>query len=135
MRRPRNGACTSNVLLVDDEERIALMGKTMLERLGYQVTAVINSRQALSLIKLNPERFDLLLTDFAMPQLNGLELAQQAFKIQPEMPVVLLSGYIPAQPGEYSRNTNIVGSLLKPVTTSMLGKAINQALSSSRLTN
>jgi DNA-binding NtrC family response regulator len=65
----------------------------MLEYLGYKVTVMTSSVEALDLFKANPNDFDLVMTDQVMPKMSGVELTKELLRIKPELPVVLCSGY------------------------------------------
>ncbi len=65
----------------------------MIGGLGYRVTAMTDSRKALSKLQKHPHAFDLVITDQTMPGLTGTELAKQAMAIRPDLPVVLCTGY------------------------------------------
>jgi len=82
-----------HILLVDDEETITLMLKEALTKLGYRVTSFIQSKEALVAIQNNPSRFNLLITDLTMPEMSGVELAQEARKINRNIPVIIMTGY------------------------------------------
>jgi signal transduction histidine kinase len=70
------------VLLVDDEEALTEIGKEMLERLGYAVTATTSSAEALDLFRDQPDRFDVVMTDQTMPHMTGIELARRMLSIR-----------------------------------------------------
>jgi CheY-like chemotaxis protein len=80
------------ILLVDDEEDLALGGKKMLERLGYQVIAETDPREALKRFTTDPSRFDLLITDQTMPHLTGEMLALEVLNLRKDLPIILCSG-------------------------------------------
>ncbi|MCB2225427.1 MAG: PAS domain S-box protein [Desulfarculaceae bacterium] len=84
---------SEHVLLVDDEPALVDVGRHVLERLGYRVTAATSSREALGLFQEAPGEFDLLLTDLTMPGLTGTALAERILAIRPDMPVILCTGY------------------------------------------
>jgi len=84
---------TEKILLVDDEETIVNLEKTILKRLGYLVVATTEAREALAMIKADAETFALLITDQSMPFLTGEELAREVAKIRPALPVILCTGY------------------------------------------
>ncbi len=84
---------TGHILFVDDEAMLTEMGKTLLERLGYQVTACNGGEQALELFAQQPQAFDLVITDQTMPGMTGIELAQRLLQIRPDLPVILCTGY------------------------------------------
>ena len=81
-----------HILLVDDELPLLLVGKKTLKYLGYQVTTMQNSLEALETFKDTPTRFDLVLTDLTMPRMTGLQLAEEILKIRPDIPIILNSG-------------------------------------------
>jgi CheY-like chemotaxis protein len=83
---------SKSILFVDDEPMLADIGEKRLISLGYQVTACTDSLEALELFKKNPEYFDAVITDYTMPKLNGLDLAQTIISIKPGTPVILCTG-------------------------------------------
>jgi two-component system response regulator CpxR len=78
------------ILLVDDNKMGLSVRKVVLEELGYQVTAVCCSLEAFGEFCKHP--FDLVVTDYRMPQLDGIELIRRVRDLRPEVPVVLISG-------------------------------------------
>jgi CheY-like chemotaxis protein len=66
----------------------------MLESLGYTVTTRTSSLEALELFKAKPDRFDLVITDMAMPNMPGDALSAELMKIRPEIPVILCTGTV-----------------------------------------
>lgn len=81
------------ILFVDDEEPIAELGRQLLSRLGYQVTAVTSSIQALEAYRADPGGYDLVLTDYTMPEMTGDKLTKELLKINPRLPVIICTGY------------------------------------------
>jgi two-component system cell cycle response regulator CpdR len=79
------------ILLAEDETGMREYLTRALQRSGYSVTAVDRGTAALPLIE--NERFDLLLTDIVMPEMDGIELAQRASKIAPGMRVMFITGF------------------------------------------
>jgi CheY-like chemotaxis protein len=77
------------ILFVDDEELVAHMGSRLLELHGYQVTYRTNSTEALELFRIQPEKYDLLITDHSMPYMTGAELSREVLKIRPDLPIIL----------------------------------------------
>jgi len=116
------------ILFVDDEAPLAALGKSMLERLGYRVTAQTNSLDALATFSAQPGQFDLVITDQTMPNLSGAELAKLLLKIRPELPVILATGYSTTINAEKANAIGIREMLLKPNTTQAMGDAIRRAL-------
>lgn len=81
------------VLLVEDEQAILDMGKSMLERLGYSVLASGAPAEAISMVEAHTGRIDLLMTDVVMPGMNGKELADRLCAVRPGMKCLFMSGY------------------------------------------
>jgi PAS domain S-box-containing protein len=86
------------VLVVDDDALIAMTTVDMLEDLGFKVIEANSGTRALEVIK-NNSSIDLLITDYAMPRMNGAQLAIAARDVRPELPILLATGYaeFPAQ--------------------------------------
>jgi two-component system cell cycle response regulator CpdR len=79
------------ILLAEDDESMRVYLSRALERVGYHVTSVDRGTAAVPLIE--AERFDLLLTDIVMPEMDGIELAQKAAAVAPEMRVMFITGF------------------------------------------
>ena len=116
------------ILLVDDEEMLTKLGKSILKKLGHTVTAFSNSQDALDCFRQDPQAFDLLLTDQMMPGLTGLELAQQCLALRPDLPVILATGYSEAISKEQAHAQGVSAILWKPVTINTMAETIQQAL-------
>ncbi|PSJ39593.1 response regulator [Allosphingosinicella deserti] len=85
----------TRVLVVDDDDDVRLVAAAMVEELGYDVIAEPSGEAALK--RLEQQNFSLLLTDVAMPGMNGVELAARASEIRPDLPVLFASGYADIQ--------------------------------------
>lgn len=83
-----------HVLYLDDDDTLVFLVRRLLERRGYRVTAVGLQDEALALVRERPGHFALLLTDYNMPGLSGLDVARQALAADPTLPVAVASGYI-----------------------------------------
>ena len=79
------------ILLAEDDESMRTYLARALERSGYAVTAVDRGTAALPLLE--TDRFDLLLTDIVMPEMDGIELAQKASAIDPSIRVMFITGF------------------------------------------
>ena len=79
------------ILLAEDDESMRVYLARALERVGYEVVSVDRGTAALPLLE--TDRFDLLLTDIVMPEMDGIELAQKAATIAPEMRVMFITGF------------------------------------------
>ncbi|MDP2251018.1 MAG: ATP-binding protein [Hydrogenophaga sp.] len=83
-----------HILYLDDDDTLVFLVRRLLERRGYRVTAFTSQTQAIDALRADPEGFQLLLTDFNMPGMSGLEVAKAALEINPHLPVAVASGYI-----------------------------------------
>ena len=83
-----------HVVYIDDDEAQVFLARRMLERWGYRVSAHLNQREALDLLLAGEHRVDLVVTDFNMPGMSGLDVAREIRDALPALPVVMVSGYI-----------------------------------------
>ena len=127
---PSNGAAKGNerILLIDDEEQIVSMEQQMLENLGYEVTARTDSTEALKEFSLQPQNFDLVITDMTMPQMTGDELAQKLLDIKPDIPVILCTGFNEDITEEKALAMGIQKFVMKPVIKNDLATTIRTVL-------
>ncbi len=84
---------TERIMIVDDETNILFSMQEFLEKYGYTVKAFSDSEKALKEFKKNPYKFDLIITDMAMPKMTGKELSIHILKIRADLPIVLSTGY------------------------------------------
>jgi PAS domain S-box-containing protein len=118
------------ILVVDDEPILAEMIQQMLQKLGYEVVSRTNGMEALEAFKRQPaERpFDLVLTDMTMPGLTGMELARKLFELEPEISVILMTGFSRNIHGEGGGEPGIGELLMKPVTIEKLAQTVRAVL-------
>jgi len=118
-----------HVLFVDDEEDIAKLGSRMLRGLGYRVTAKTSSLAALQLFQADPQAFDLVISDFAMPKMTGGELIAALRETRPDIPAILISGFHDdLLSPEQAKAMEFVEQVKKPFSRSDLALAIRRAL-------
>jgi len=119
---------TEHILLVDDEKAIIGMEQNILERIGYKVTSSTSSIEALEAFRATPEKFDMVITDMAMPNMPGDSLAGELTKIRPEIPILLCTGFSETMSEEQAASLGIKGFLLKPVVMRDLSHKIREVL-------
>ncbi len=120
------------VLLVDDQPEVLEMASVMLQRLGYKVEAVLSGFEALDLLRENPEKFDLVITDQNMPKMTGLELVEQTHCDFPDLPFILISGYSKESLEEMMEGNSAIKAVLrKPLSQKVFGNKIAQILMNS----
>lgn len=116
------------ILLIDDERMLLDMGKTMLERLGYHVTAKNNSFEALAAFQNEPEVFDLVITDQTMPGMTGSDLSRCILQIRPDIPIILCTGYSSIIAEEKAKALGIKGFIMKPFSKKDISTVIRKIL-------
>jgi len=116
------------ILLVDDEESVARLEAQILTRLGYNVTFHITSHNALEAWKGDPNGFDLIITDMAMPEMTGDQLAIEILSIKPDTPIIICTGFSERINSEQAENIGVKGFLMKPVMKSDMAKMIRKVL-------
>ncbi|MCP3892186.1 MAG: PAS domain S-box protein [Desulfobulbaceae bacterium] len=116
------------ILLVDDEEILAKMGKTMLERLGYHVTVRSNSFEALETFQNQPDKFDIVITDQTMPGMTGSDLSRRMLQIRPDIPIILCTGYSTIISEEKAKSMGIKEFAFKPLAKKDIAKMIRKVL-------
>jgi CheY-like chemotaxis protein len=116
------------VLFVDDEEPIVRLSEKMLTRLGYVVEASTHVKDALEIVRANPDRFDLVITDMTMPFMSGLDFAQLLKQIRPDLPIILTTGYPGGLKLEEIKAMGIRELLSKPPSLRSLGMAAHRVL-------
>ncbi len=133
---PRAGAVVAalpvgrgqTVMIVDDEAALVSLGEEMTAGLGYEPVGFTSAARALDAFTADPDRFDLLLSDQAMPGMNGSELAAAIHRLRPALPIVLVSGFAGSPGDDPARAPGVRAFLKKPVTRHDLARAIANAL-------
>ncbi|NOG84323.1 MAG: PAS domain-containing sensor histidine kinase [Candidatus Scalindua sp. SCAELEC01] len=120
-----------HILIVDDNLILIKTYDQILKKLGYAVTACGGSSEALELFKENPGRYDLVFTDQGMPYMTGKQLCQELLAIQPEIPIVLATGYSERFSREEAKAMGICRYLMKPIDLKTLRQTIEECLKSS----
>ncbi len=116
------------VLLVDDDEVVVLMAERLLQRAGYQVSSCGRSGDALARVAADPQAFDVVVTDYNMPEMSGLELASALHQLRPDLPLVLSSGLMSEALREQARQVGVRVVLKKENSVDELADAVTRAL-------
>jgi CheY-like chemotaxis protein len=119
---------SERILFVDDEEALVEMGEELLAELGYEVVCRTSSEDALALLKTDPSRFDLVITDQTMPEMTGVELAREILAIRPDMPVIMCTGFSHLVNEESARKAGISALVMKPLTKREIAKTVREVL-------
>ncbi len=123
---------TESILIVDDEEAIATMAQKILERFGYRAEIFTDPVQALAYFKEDSGRFDLIVSDMAMPSMRGDRLAREILKVRPGMPIILCSGYNDSVDEFRAAATGIGNYLGKPFGMQHLLRTVRNTLDKKR---
>lgn len=118
------------ILIVDDELSLLVVLEQYLGRLGYQVSACRSGQQAWELFESRPADFSLVLADIVMPEMSGHEMLVRMLELNPDIRILICSGYpfdISILPAAAHQQ---VGFLQKPFTPKMLAAAVEQLLKS-----
>jgi PAS domain S-box-containing protein len=116
------------VLVVDDESDVTRIYEMMLTRLGYSVTSMRLPMEALMEFQSNPDRFDLVITDMAMPKMMGNELAAEIKKVRPGVPIICSTGYCELSDDKKSSEGSFMGYITKPVTYENLANIVRDTI-------
>ncbi len=90
--RPQAQGGNECILFVDDEEILVEMNQQRLSNMGYTVVACSDAVEALKAFSREPDRFDLVITDYTMPHMTGMDLSLEILKVRPDIPIILSSG-------------------------------------------
>ena len=116
------------ILFVDDEKEITYMGKKMLESLGYSVEIRTDGYSALKDLRNDPDKYDLLVTDQAMPKMLGTELVKAARLIREDLKVIIITGFRDAIPNNAMIELGVSEIISKPLIISDFSKLIREVL-------
>ncbi|MEN8263280.1 MAG: response regulator [Nitrospirota bacterium] len=119
---------SGNILFVDDEESMVLMGREILEGLGYKVTGLTDSQEAMEQFRNNPDKYDVVFTDMTMPGMTGMNLAREVLRIRSDIPVILSTGYSESISEEIVKKEGIRELVIKPVSPEKLSQSIRRVL-------
>ena len=116
------------ILLVDDEEPLVRLGEEMLAQLGYEPVGFSSSEAALTAFRAEPDRFDAVLSDEAMPGMTGSELVAEIRRLRPALPIVLMSGFVSSALLARAREAGVAEVLNKPLVSRDIARSLAAAL-------
>ncbi len=119
---------SERILFVDDEPALALLGKRMLERLGYRVVSKTSSDEALETFRTQPDQFDLVISDMTMPHMTGIELARELLRLRGDIPIVICTGFSHVTLLETARQMGIREFVMKPIVVRQIAEMIRRVL-------
>ncbi len=116
------------ILLVDDEEQVLKLTHRILVSLGYEVTPVDSSLEAIECFRSNMDGFDLIITDQSMPNMSGVELIEEILVLKPSFPSIICSGYSSKISKDSFQEKGIKKYIRKPFSKKHLADAIREVL-------
>ena len=116
------------ILFVDDEPSLVEIAIHILEQQGYEVIGLRSSTEALDLFQKEPDKYDLIMTDMAMPDMPGDKLIVEVLKIRPNIPIILSSGHSDRSNEELLKELRIMAYAMKPLNGVELIKTVRNVL-------
>jgi CheY-like chemotaxis protein len=117
-----------HVLFVDDEPGLARVGERRLSLLGYRVSVANDGKTALAKFLADPAAFDVVITDFTMPEMSGLDLARELTRIRPDIPIIMTTGYIDDFPPDAIAEAGVRRLAMKPIGMQELARVVSEVL-------
>jgi len=121
-----------HVLCVDDDPAMVLMVDGLLRRAGYQVTTFEQPAAALGRVRADPGAFDIVVTDFNMPEMNGMEFAAALQRAAPRLPIIITSGFISDDMRQQAAALEVGALLQKEYTLERLAGLVHAVLEQHR---
>jgi DNA-binding NtrC family response regulator len=118
----------SRILYLDDEQPLVFLMTRMLTHLGHQVSGFTSGKEAIEAFRAGAGDFDLVLTDMSMPQMSGLEFAQEILKIAPQAKVVIATGCVDPNWADHARSQGVRDVVEKPGSVTEMGQLVNRLL-------
>jgi CheY-like chemotaxis protein len=113
-----------NILIVDDDPLVLKVVAGMLKAVGYSTITAQDGLEALEKYKENPDKVSLVLSDLAMPRMSGLQLAEELLADNPNLKIIIMSGYMQEEPEIDPDEFGLAAWLEKPMTAARLTAAI-----------
>jgi signal transduction histidine kinase/ActR/RegA family two-component response regulator len=127
----KNGA-GERILFVDDDPALAAMGERLLEKLGYRVEVSTQSHEAFEAFYQAPHRFDIVVSDYIMPNMTGLQLAGKIKEIRADIPIIMCTGFSESVNKNNFKSLGIDGFFMKPIVIKQLARLVRKLLDEKR---
>jgi PAS domain S-box-containing protein len=119
---------SENLLLVEDDEALKEAEKNLLAELGYKVTALTSSVEALEMFRNVPDKFDIMVTDFVMPKMTGIQLSRKIHEIRPGIPVIICTGYSDVLSQQKTEFLEVGDVVWKPIDLTIIARSIRKLI-------
>lgn len=121
-------AAMAKLLIVEDDESVRTLAARALERAGHTIDVAADGAQGLSLIRAALGRYDLVISDIRMPEMDGIEMAIAAAAHFPSMKIMLMTGYADQRERAEELNGVILDVVQKPFTLAEIRSRVERAL-------
>jgi CheY-like chemotaxis protein len=118
----------AKLLIVEDDESVRTLAARALERLGHKVDAACDGAEGLDRIHQARGCYDLVVSDIRMPEMDGIEMAQNAARAYPGLPILLMTGYADQRERAEELDAIIIDVVQKPFTLSEIRDRVSLAL-------
>ena len=115
-----------NILIVDDELVLTGMYQVLMKTLNYNGNIMTSPAEAVRLVRASPLRFDLVITDLNMPEMDGLECSRQIRAVRADLPIILMTGYRAIVSKNQLNQSGICELIEKPVSLTVLAGSISR---------
>jgi CheY-like chemotaxis protein len=112
-----------HILYIDDDESLVFLIERLLERRGFRISGFTDQKEALDALRANPADFDLVVSDYNMPGLSGLDVAREVKLIRPDLPVAVASGFIDETLREQAEGAGVCELIFKANAVEDLSEA------------
>jgi len=119
---------TPTILYVEDEEPLRKIAGAVLKRAGYEVIFGVNGVEGLAKLTQEGKRLSLIITDIAMPEMDGIEFATLSRQLHPELPIIMVSGRFDDAVTEKLNGLGIEDRIHKPFTAAQIKQAVGKAV-------
>jgi PAS domain S-box-containing protein len=116
------------VLVIDDEETVRRVSAQMLKSMGFDTVAAVDGQQGLALFTAHPKAFTAVLLDLTMPKMDGAETFAKLKKLDPHIPVILMSGYTEQEAASQIGSRDMAGFVQKPFQREQFQEILRCAL-------
>jgi PAS domain S-box-containing protein len=116
------------LLYVDDDPVMVTLAEALLQRAGYAVRCYGDARAAVAAVQADPMAFDLVISDYNMPELSGLDVVQAMRSVRPSLPVIISSGYLSEDIRAAAEQAGVLHLLQKEYSSEQLVPLVQQVL-------